>query len=92
MLYVCKQTFRIFKVRILKKVKGIMMRNQRGILYMKTNLLQGFHICISAPLKYSILETKKLKFKKFNFKLLGEKMLIRIYILSGILRTQLCIL
>ena len=51
-LYVCKQTFRISKVRISQKVKGVIMRNLRGtIFYMKTNVLQDFHICISVPLK-----------------------------------------
>ena len=28
-LYVCKQTFRMFKVRISEKVKGVIMRNLR---------------------------------------------------------------
>ena len=47
----CKQTFRIFKVRISKKVEGVIMRNLRvTFFYMKANVLQDFHICISVPL------------------------------------------
>ena len=39
-------------MRISQKVKGVIMRNLRGtIFYMKTNVLQDFHICISVPLK-----------------------------------------
>ena len=39
------------KCAYLKKVKGVIMRNLRGtFFYMKTNVLQDFHICISAPL------------------------------------------
>ena len=46
------KTFRISKVRISEKVKGVMMRNRRGTtFYMKTNVLQDFHICISVPLR-----------------------------------------
>ena len=45
------QTFRISKVRISQKVEGVIMCNLRGtIFYMKPNVLQGFHICISVPL------------------------------------------
>ena len=44
-LHVCKQTFRISKVHISQKVKGVTMRNLRGtIFHMKTNVLQDFHI------------------------------------------------
>ena len=51
-LYVCKQTFLISKVFISQRVKGVIMRNLRvTVFYMKTNVLQSFHICISVPLK-----------------------------------------
>ena len=52
-LHVCKRTFRISKVRISLRVKGVIMQNLRVTVFffMKTNLLQNFHICISAPLK-----------------------------------------
>ena len=34
-----------------QKVEGVIMRNLRDtIFYMKTNVLQDFHICISVPL------------------------------------------
>ena len=50
-LYVCKQTFCISKVRISQKVKDVIISNQRDrIFYMKTNVLQESHICISVPL------------------------------------------
>ena len=50
-MYVYKQIFRIFKVRLSQKVKGAIMRNLRDtIFYMKSNVLQDFHICISVPL------------------------------------------
>ena len=49
-LYVCKKTFRIFKVHISKKVKDVIMRNLRGTFYMTTNVLLDFHTYISVPL------------------------------------------
>ena len=53
-MYVCKQTFRIFKVRISQKVKCAIMRNLRGAIFcMKTNVLQDFYICIRVPLNKS---------------------------------------
>ena len=37
---------------ISQELKGVIMRNMCGnIFYMKTNVLQDFHICMSAPLK-----------------------------------------
>ena len=39
-------------MRISQKAKSVIMRNLLcSIFYMKTNVLQGFHICISVPLK-----------------------------------------
>ena len=39
-------------VKCTKKVKGVIMYNLRNtIFYMKTNVLQDLHICISVPLK-----------------------------------------
>ena len=41
------------KVRTSQSVKAVLMRNLRvTVFYMKTNVLQNFHICISAPLKF----------------------------------------
>ena len=56
-LYVCKQIFRKSKVQISQKVKGVIMCNQRDIIfYMKTNVLQDFYICISLPLRKDVLK------------------------------------
>ena len=45
------QIFRISKERISQKGKGVILRNLRDtIFYMRTNVLQDFHICISVPL------------------------------------------
>ena len=56
-LYVCKQIFRKSKVKISQKVKGVIMCNQRDIIfYMKTNVLQDFYICISLPLRKDVLK------------------------------------
>ena len=53
-MYVCKQTFRIFKVCISQKVKCAIMRNLRGAIFcMKTNVLQDFYICFLVPLNKS---------------------------------------
>ena len=50
-LYMCKQTFRITKVRMSQKAEGVIMRNLHDTIFqMKTNVLQDFHICISVPL------------------------------------------
>ena len=50
-LYVWKQTFRTSKMRISQKGKGVIMRNLHDTnFYMKINVLQYFHICISVPL------------------------------------------
>ena len=39
------------KVDISQKAKGVIMPNPRDtIFYMKTNILQDFHICITLPL------------------------------------------
>ena len=55
-LYVCKQTFRKSKVRIFQKVKGVLMSNLWDIIfYMKANVLQDFHICMSVPLSYYVI-------------------------------------
>ena len=49
-LYVCKRAFRISKVWISQRVKGVIMRNLCvTVFYIKTNVLQNFHICISVP-------------------------------------------
>ena len=38
-------------MRISQEVKGVIMRNLCGtIFYIKTNVLQGFHICMNVPL------------------------------------------
>ena len=37
-------------LHISHKVKSVIMRNLRDLLYMKTNVLQDFNICISVPL------------------------------------------
>ena len=51
-LHVCKQTFRISRVRISQKViVGIMYNVRDAIFYMKTNVLQDFHVWISIPVK-----------------------------------------
>ena len=51
-MYVCKQKFHITEVRISQKAEGVIMRNLRDtISYMKTNVLQDFHIHISVPLR-----------------------------------------
>ena len=56
-LYVSKQIFRKSKVQISQKVKGVIMCNQRDIIfYMKTNVLQDFYICISLPLRKDVLK------------------------------------
>ena len=40
---------------ISQEVKGVIMRNTRGtISYIKMNVLQDFHICMSVPLKLTI--------------------------------------
>ena len=45
------QIFRISKECISQKGKGVILRNLRDtIFYMRTNVLQDFHICISVPL------------------------------------------
>ena len=47
----CKQKFRMSKVCISQKVKGLIMRNLRGTIFcMKKYVLKDFYICISAPL------------------------------------------
>ena len=51
-LYICKQTFRMSRVRISQGMKGITMRNLRDSgFYVKTNILQKIHICISLLLR-----------------------------------------
>ena len=40
-----------YALRIFQRIKGIIMRNPCDAFYMKTNVLQTFHICISVPLK-----------------------------------------
>ena len=41
------------KCAYLKKVKGVIMRNLNNVIfYVKTNVLQDFHICIIVPLNY----------------------------------------
>ena len=53
-LNVCKQTFQISHVRILKEVKSALMWNlQHNYFHMKTKILAGFQICISVPLNKS---------------------------------------
>ena len=38
-------------MRISQKMKGVIMRNLRDtVFYVKTNVLQDFHICVSVPL------------------------------------------
>ena len=50
-MYVYKQIFRISKVRLSQKVKGVIMCNLRDTIFcMNTDVLQDFHICISVPL------------------------------------------
>ena len=45
--------FANLKCSLSQKVKGVIMRNLRDtIFYMKTNVLQYFHICISVPLSF----------------------------------------
>ena len=43
-----------------QRVKGVIMRNLcETVFYIKTNVLQNFHICISVPLKqlkYKLLQ------------------------------------
>ena len=59
-LYVCKQTFCKSKVRMSQKVKGVIMRNLRDtVFYMKTNVLQYFHICIRVPLSFDVSHLKQ---------------------------------
>ena len=59
-LYVYKQIFRISKVHISQKVKGVIMCNLCDtIFYMKMKILQDFHICISVPLKVQSCILKK---------------------------------
>ena len=59
-LYVCKQTFRVSKVRISQTVKGVIMQNLCDIVfYMNVNVLQNFHICISVSL---VMETCRFSF------------------------------
>ena len=54
-LYICKQTFRMSRVRISQGMKGITMRNLRDSgFYVKTNILnilQKIHICLSLLLR-----------------------------------------
>ena len=50
-VFVCLlTTFRIFKLCISQKVKGIIIQNLLYYFYIKTNILQDFHICISVLL------------------------------------------
>ena len=52
-------------VRIFQKVKGVTMRNLRDtIFYMKTNVLQDFHICISVPLMENFIVCAAAAFEK----------------------------
>ena len=49
-LYVCKQAFPISKVCISQRVKVVIMRNLCDtVFYIKMNVLQNFHVCISVP-------------------------------------------
>ena len=68
-LYVCKHTFHIIKVRISEKLKVVVMRNLSGaIFYMKTDILQNFHICISV----SLSKTPSNSYVLFLFKVLDK--------------------
>ena len=54
-------------VRIFQKVKGVTMRNLRDtIFYMKANVLQDFHICMSVPLMETSLFVQQPHLKVFN--------------------------
>ena len=55
-------------MHISQEVKGVIMRNLCGtIFYIKTNVLQDFHICMSVPLSQSL-----------HFELISETKLIHI--------------
>ena len=43
-------------MHISQTARGVTMRNQRDIVFciINANVLQNFHICISAPLNYSL--------------------------------------
>ena len=42
---------------ISQEVKGVIMHNMCGsIFYIKTNVLQDFHICMSVPLNQNIID------------------------------------
>ena len=41
-LYICKQALWIFKVRISKRVKGLIMRNLRGTFLYEGRCIAGF--------------------------------------------------
>ena len=54
-------------MRIFQKVKGVTMRNLRDtIFYMKANVLQDFHICMSVPLMETSLFVQQPHLKVFN--------------------------
>ena len=54
-------------VRIFQKVKGVTMRNLRDtIFYMKANVLQDFHICMSVPLMETSLFVQQPHLKVLN--------------------------
>ena len=54
-------------VRLFQKVKGVTMRNLRDtIFYMKANVLQDFHICMSVPLMETSLFVQQPHLKVFN--------------------------
>ena len=69
-LYVCEQTFRKSKVRIFQKVNDVIMRNLCDtIFYLKTNVLQDFHICMSVPtLTYNL---ERISITWFNIRFLN---------------------
>ena len=51
-------------MRISQEVKGVIMRNMRGtIFYLKTNVLQDFHICMTVPLTYGVFTDLLLNIK-----------------------------
>ena len=63
LLYICKQVFRMSKERISQGMEGVIVRNLRDSgFYVKTNVLQKIHICISVPLSRALHESQRHNF------------------------------
>ena len=72
-LHACKQTFAYLKCANLKKWKVLQCAICRVLLYLKTNLLQDFHICTSVPLTcFQLVNKLSFIFKWFYFHITSQ--------------------